>query len=187
MLAPTGLKDIDASWDMGPLRQQRIWLLDALDSWDEMYRDNNTDTAALLLHRLGYVALDLNLSDMHLVAGRSNNPDDSNFAEQNLRRWANSPIASSTMIHIFSILQTCYQHVDSGSAAEASYEIALCLFTGGIVCWAYARLKNSDEQTGEAERCLKEVVQASATLKVMGCWRMASMFGRILSGFDLRT
>jgi len=188
MLAPTGLKDINAIWDMGnPLRERRIWLIDALDSWEEMYRNANTDTAALLLHRLGYIAMDLNLSDMHLVAGRSNNPDDSNFAQQNLKRWANSPVAASTMAHIFSMLQLCYQHVESGRAAEASYEITLCLFTGGIVCWAYATLSSSVGGPGEMERYLKQVERASAMLKDMNCWRIASMFGRILSGFDSRT
>jgi hypothetical protein len=192
MTAPTGLKDLsNACWDMGPeMRHRRIWLLDALDSWEEMYCNDNTDTAAILLHKLGYIALDLNLSDMHLVAGRSNNPDDRNFAEMNLRHWANSPAAEKTMLHIFSMLQTCYTHVESGREAEASYEIALCLFTGGIVCWAFARLKaGNGEACGdqEKERCLGEVTKASVMLKSMGCWRMASMFGRILSGFELRT
>lgn len=187
MLAPTGLMDINAIWDLGnPLREKRIWLLDALDSWAECYQDENTSTAARLLHRLGYISIDLNLSDMHLVAGRTANQDDGTFAEHNLKRWANSETASSTMSHIFSMLQICHQQVQNNTAADCSYEICVCLFTGGIVCWAYSRLKEG----GPREDCMEEVLKASNALRHMGaggCWRACALFGRILKSFRSKT
>lgn len=188
MAAPTGVLSGDAPFDdIGdPLRERRLWLLDALDSWEEIYLTNTTDTASLLLHRLGYMALDLNLSDMHLIAGRSNNPEDGNFAERNLRKWANSKAAPTTMRHVSNMLQICYQHVDAGIAAKASFEIAVGLFTGGIVCWAYAGLRRDNDKNGEEQRWLAEAKKASGALKIMGCWRMSNMFGRILSGFDTK-
>jgi hypothetical protein len=182
MLAPTGLMDVTAPWDMGnPLRERRIWLLDGLDSWAECYQDAGTNTAAYLLHRLGYIAIDINLSDMHLVAGRSNNLNDVNLAERNLKGWANSETAASTMRNIFEMLQICHHQVDNGLAAESSYEISVCLFTGAIVCWAFAKL--NDQVSPYRAQCLDEVQSASRALKMMGCWRMGAMFGRILNGF----
>lgn len=176
--------DLNAEWDMGnPLRERRIWLVNALDSWAECYQDKDTTTAANLLHRLGYIGLDLNLSDMHLVAGRSHNQFDGTFAEHNLKRWANSETASSTMSHIYGMLEICHQQVKNNTAAECSYEIAVCLFTGGIVCWAYARLK----ENAPREECMLEVLKASKALRHMGdggCWRSCALFGRILKGFQ---
>lgn len=183
MLAPTGLMGVTAPWDMGnSLRERRIWLLDGLTSWAECYQDANTNTASCLLHRLGYIAIDINLSDMHLVAGRSHNINDVSLAERNLKGWANSETATSTMRNIFEMLQICHHQVDNGLAADSSYEISVCLFTGGIVCWAFAKL--NDQGIPHRAQCLDEVQSASTALKKMGCWRMCAMFGRILNGFE---
>ncbi|PBP27802.1 C2H2 type zinc finger domain protein [Diplocarpon rosae] len=201
MLNPTGLMGTfgNSAHDMGDgLRERRKWLIDGLDSFAECYKNPATSTAALLLHYLGYVSLDVSLSDMHLLAGRSVNRNDGCFAEENLKFWANSTISEGTMGHVYAMLQLCHQCIDSGVAADASYEIAVSLFTGGIVCWAFAKLKLGGRQRlektcrdgGEVgsmaegmEQYVEQVRMASSALRRMGCWRMCSIFGRILEGF----
>ncbi|CAL3973322.1 unnamed protein product [Diplocarpon coronariae] len=205
MLNPTGLMGTfgNSAHDMGDgLRERRKWLIDGLDSFAECYKNPASSTAALLLHHLGYVSLDVSLSDMHLLAGRSVNRNDGYFAEENLKFWANSTIAEGTMGHVGAMLQLCYQCIDSGVAADASYEVAVCLFTGGMVCWAFAKLsRGGGEQTRKAgkeggrsggrpegrpegkKQYIEQVRKASLALRRMGCWRMSSMFGRILEGF----
>jgi hypothetical protein len=87
MLNPTGLGGYlgGQAIPIGKgLKERRRWLADGVESWGECYQGLETSTAATLLHRLAFVALDVSLSDMHLVAGRSNNQNDGNFAEDNL-------------------------------------------------------------------------------------------------------
>ena len=162
------------------LKERRRWLVDGLDSWDECYgSDAGTTAAAKLLHRLGYVSLDVSLSDMHLVAGRSTHKNDGNFAEENLQYWANSELADKTMGHVYAMLEICYHCIGTGTVGDSSYEVTVCLFTAGIVCWAYAKLRVG----AEWGKIVAQVRRASVALKGMGCWRMASMFGSILDGF----
>ncbi|KAL3422888.1 C2H2 type zinc finger domain protein [Phlyctema vagabunda] len=183
MLNPTGLMGLGTkAQPIGEgLRERRKWLVDALDSWSECYQTQHTSIAASLLHRLGYISLDVSLSDMHLVGGRSASPEDGNFAEENLKYWANSEIATSTMTHVHYMLDICYQAIERGAAATSSYEIASCLFTGGMICWAYAKLKIGTSR----DHYLLAVRKASQALHDMGCWRMCAMFGRILSGLEI--
>ncbi|CZT11678.1 uncharacterized protein RCO7_08703 [Rhynchosporium graminicola] len=185
MLNPTGLMGLgNSAHDMGNgLRERRKWLVDGLDSFAECYKAPSTSVAAQLLHHLGYVSLDVNLSDMHLVAGRSANQNDGKFAEENLKFWANSEIGHGTMRHVWNMLALCHHCVESGSAADSSYEIAICLFTGGMVCWAFAKLRGGGRVDGMAQH-VDQVRKASRALRGMGCWRMCSMFGRILQGFE---
>ncbi|KAE8446235.1 hypothetical protein EG329_012460 [Mollisiaceae sp. DMI_Dod_QoI] len=183
MLNPTGLMGTfgNSAHDMGEgLRERRRWLVDGLDSFDECYTPGMS-VAACLLHHLGYVSLDVSLSDMHLVAGRSVNKNDANFAEQNLKHWANSEISDKTMNHVFQMLGLCHQCIIAGTATDSSYEIAVCLFTGGMVCWAFAKLRRNAPR----EQYVEQVRKASMALRQMGCWRMCSMFGRILTGFEV--
>ncbi|KAH8656564.1 fungal-specific transcription factor domain-containing protein [Tricladium varicosporioides] len=184
MLNPTGLMGTfgNTALPIGEgLKERRRWLVDGLDSWGECYQSRGTSIAASLLHRLAYIALDVSLSDMHLVAGRSNNMNDGNFAEENLKHWANSEIANSTMSHVYSMLELCHHSINHGVVANSSYEVAVCLFTGGIICWAYAKLKVGVNREGYRE----QVHKASVALSTMGCWRMCSMFGRILNSFEV--
>ncbi|EKD19501.1 uncharacterized protein L3040_002619 [Drepanopeziza brunnea f. sp. 'multigermtubi'] len=183
MLNPTGLMATfgNSANDMGDgLRERRKWLIDGLDSFAECYKTPATSCAASLLHYLGYVSLDVSLSDMHLVAGRSVNKNDGNFAEENLKFWANSGIAEGTMRQVYEMLALCHHCVNNGIAADSSYEIAVCLFTGGMVCWAFAKLRRG----GGNQHCVEQVPKASLALRRMGCWRMCTMFGRILEGFE---
>lgn len=183
MLNPTGLMGTfgNSAHDMGEgLRERRKWLVDGLDSFAECYKTPGTSMAAQLLHYLGYVSLDVSLSDMHLVAGRSVNRNDGNFAEENLKYWANSEISDKTMGHVYNMLALCHHCINNGIAADSSYEIAVCLFTGGMVCWAFAKLRGN----ALTEQYVDQVRKASVALRQMGCWRMCSMFGRILQGFE---
>jgi hypothetical protein len=183
MVNPTGIKGISAPYDIGKgLRERRKWIRDALHSWVECYQDHRTSPAASLLHRLAYIALDVSLSDLHLIVGRSNNKNDADFAEENLKLWANSDTADSTMSHVYNMLQLCHHCIQSNIVANSSYEVAVCLFTGGIVCWAYAKLKDN-APIGE---CMSQVRKASKALREMGCWGMCSAFGRILDRFEAR-
>jgi hypothetical protein len=183
MLNPTGLMGTfgNSAHDLGEgLRQRRRWLKDGLDSFAECYQGPETSTATSLLHHLGYVALDVSLSDMHLVAGRSANKNDGSFAEENLKHWANSEIADSTMSHIYNMLELCHRCISMGTVADSSYEVAVCLFTGGMVCWAFAKLRVGAQK----DQYLEQVRKASMALRQMGCWRMCSMFGTILTRFE---
>ncbi|PMD12889.1 hypothetical protein NA56DRAFT_586531 [Hyaloscypha hepaticicola] len=192
MLNPTGLQgtfgNVNSAYDIGEgLRERRRWLKDGLDSFAECYGGPGTSLGASLLLQLGYIALDVSLSDMHLVAGRSVNKNDASFAEENLKYWANSEIADATMSHIYTMLELCHHCINTGTVADSSYEVAVCLFTGGMVCWAFAKLRVGLEVIGRKEQYLEQVRKASMALRQMGCWRMCSMFGTILAGFEAKT
>lgn len=195
MLNPTGLMGTaNSAHDIGEgLRERRTWLVDALKSFVATYQDAYTSVAAQLLVHLGHISLDVSLSDMHLVAGRSASFDDAQFASENLQQWANSSLASSTMQHVCKLLYLCHSSITAGTAPDASYEIAIGLFTGGMVCWAFAKLRAEGGANGgmvgrerekEIEAYVREVRKASVALRQMGCWRMCSLFGRILEGFE---
>jgi hypothetical protein len=124
---------------------------------------------------------------MHLVAGRSVNKNDASFAEENLRYWANSEIADSTMGHIYTMLELCHHCINVGIVADSSYEVAVCLFTGGMVCWAFSKLRLGLEVAGRKEQYVEQVRKASSALRQMGCWRMCSMFGTILAALEAKT
>lgn len=182
MLNPTGLLGTFGTSHLPVgqgLKERRQWLVEALDSWGDCY-GATANVSATLLHKLAYISLDVSLSDMHLVAGRSNNTNDGDFAEENLKHWANSEMANTTMTHVYSMLDICHTSVNSGTVPDSSFEVAVCLFTGGIICWAYAKLKTDAPR----EKYLLHMRNASAALTEMGCWRMCCMFGRILKSFE---
>jgi hypothetical protein len=124
---------------------------------------------------------------MHLVAGRSVNKNDASFAEENLKYWANSEIADSTMGHIYTMLELCHHCINVGAVADSSYEVAVCLFTGGMVCWAFSKLRLGLDVAGRKEQYVEQVRKASSALRQMGCWRMCSMFGTILAALEAKT
>ncbi|KAM3069052.1 hypothetical protein ACMFMF_009018 [Clarireedia jacksonii] len=192
MLNPTGLMGAigNHALDIGAgLLSRRRWLIDALDSIEECYGPD-LSTANKLLRELGYVSLDVSLSDVHLMAGRSVNKQDSEFAAVNLKYWANSVIVDGTMNHVYEMLrlcEACIRNDEVGGGigiADASYEIAVALFTGGMVCWVYAKLRNGLCDSERAEM-MGRVRAAGEGLMNMGCWRMGEMFGRILMGFGM--
>lgn len=151
MLNPTGLKETPGGQSVQAgqgLKGRRAWLVDAFDSFYECYISPSpraSSYASTLLTHYGYIALDVSISDMHLMAGRSLAEQDGSFAEENLKYWANSDIADTTMRHIVKMLAICHEVVESGRMGECSYEVTICLFTGGMVCWAFAKLRFWDE------------------------------------------
>lgn len=182
MLNPEAMMDAgNSAHKMGDsLRITRTWLLGSLDSWYECYWTPSSDVAASLLHQLGYVSLHVSLSDLHLAAGRSESTEDGELAEQTLRCWANSESADITMTHVKKMLEIAHDALNQGLAASSSYEMALSFFTGGILSWAYSKL----HERGPYPEHTEEVRKASQALREMGCWRMCSMFGVILKGFE---
>ncbi|EDN96758.1 predicted protein [Sclerotinia sclerotiorum 1980 UF-70] len=205
MLNPTGLMGTTGNHalDIGAgLLSRRKWLIDALDSWNECYGESSGEhsIAGRLLCALGYVSLDVSLSDVHLMAGRSSSRQDCEFAAVNLRYWANSDIVSGTMKHVYGMLNLSYECIrirdgnvvdgvlgtmglNGRTLEEASYEIALCLFTGGLVCWVYKELRTGLGPQ-EKEEVMEGIRRAGRGLRGMRCWRMAEMFGRILATFE---
>ncbi|CAD6443402.1 9c00934b-a060-4ffd-be6f-0b6ba9a40e9b [Sclerotinia trifoliorum] len=205
MLNPTGLMGTagNHALDIGAgLLSKRKWLIDALDSWNECYGGSSGEhsIAGRLLCALGYVSLDVSLSDVHLMAGRSSSRQDCEFAAVNLRYWANSDIVSGTMKHVYGMLNLSYECIrirdENGvdgvlgtmglggrRSEEASYEIALCLFTGGLVCWVYKELRTGLGPQ-EKEEVMEGIRRAGRGLRGMRCWKMAEMFGRILATFE---
>ncbi|EHK97942.1 putative Vegetative incompatibility protein HET-E-1 [Glarea lozoyensis 74030] len=122
MLNPTGLGGYlgGQALPMGKgLKERRQWLADGVESWGECYQGIDTSTAAALLHRLAFVALDVSLSDMHLVAGRSNNLNDGNFAEDNLMHYP----AYKSKLGYTKISMTCQLAREDGLHAELSEAI----------------------------------------------------------------
>lgn len=205
MLNPTGLMGTTGNHalDIGAgLLSRRKWLIDALDSWNECYGESSGEhsIAGRLLCALGYVSLDVSLSDVHLMAGRSSSRQDCEFAAVNLRYWANSDIVSGTMKNVYGMLNLSYECIrirdgnvvdgvlgtmglNGRTLEEASYEIALCLFTGGLVCWVYKELRTGLGPQ-EKEEVMEGIRRAGRGLRGMRCWRMAEMFGRILATFE---
>ncbi|KAI9647620.1 hypothetical protein NHQ30_004005 [Ciborinia camelliae] len=204
MLNPTGLMGTigNQALDIGAgLLSRRKWLIDALDSWTECYVAGSSENpvAGRLLCALGYVSLDVSLSDVHLMAGRSSSREDCDFAAVNLRYWANSDIVGGTMKNVFEMLslsEKCIRIRDAnggegilgtmgiaGRPEEASYEIAVCLFTGGLVCWVYKELRIGLGGR-EREEIVEGIRRAGRGLRGLRCWRMGEMFGRILAGFE---
>ncbi|TGO88894.1 hypothetical protein BPOR_0136g00180 [Botrytis porri] len=205
MLNPTGLIGTmgNHALDIGAgLLSRRKWLIDALDSWNECYgaTPGELSVAGRLLCALGFVSLDVSLSDVHLMAGRSSSRQDCDFAAINLKYWANSDIAGGTMRNVYEMLnlsEECIRLRDRSGGdgilgtmglarertEEASYEIAVCLFTGGLVCWVYKELRTRLEGV-EREEVKEAIKRAGRGLRGLGCWRMGEMFGKILAGFE---
>ncbi|RFU31523.1 hypothetical protein B7463_g4847, partial [Scytalidium lignicola] len=185
MYNPTGLKGVlsNMSYAIGKsLLERRRWLLDTLDTWSECYQTPQTTPAAVILLQLAYISLDVSLSDLHLMAGRSSSPHDQLFSQENLTQWANSDGANSTMTHVYTLLSICHQCIASGIAAQNSFEITVGLFTGGLVCWAYGQFRNNAPR----EEYLGQVNKASRALSDMNSWMMCTNFGKILSeGFKV--
>jgi hypothetical protein len=121
-------------------RQQ--WLHDGLDAWLTTYHQNGTSAPdeALLLHFLAQIHLYVSVSDLHLFAGRSGLSEDIKLAEDSLRRWCRSPESASTMQNVYKMLDLAFQIIDRGDDHQCGFEISVALFTGGLMCWMYAKL-----------------------------------------------
>ena len=183
MLNPNGLGNSYGSFIFAigdGLRDRRKWLIDSLTNWYECYWTPDIDVGGLLLYHLAFVSLDVSLSDLHLAAGRSGSRGEGEVAERSLALWANSETADETMGHVDKMLELAHAALVAGEAVGSSFEVAMSLFTGGLVCWAY----NKHRVHAGQHRRGDQVHKAGRMLREMGCWRMCSLFGVILNGFE---
>lgn len=85
-------------------------------------------TTSLAIH------LDINVSDLHLFAGRSGLSEDINLAEHSLRRWCANPDSARTMHSVYRMLDFAYGIIKVRREHQCGFEIAAALFTGGLMC-----------------------------------------------------
>ncbi|KAL4748227.1 fungal-specific transcription factor domain-containing protein [Aspergillus terricola var. indicus] len=168
------------------LMEREKWLRDGLAAWlDSYHRDQNSQTgpapdAALLLHYLAGVHLDINVSDLHLFAGRSGLSEDIDLAENSLRRWCVSPDSARTMLNVYQMLEIAYRIIKGSREHQCGFEIAAALFTGGLMCWMYAKLGGQGPPTAPVA---SQINQASNALREISCWGICSNFAQILERF----
>lgn len=162
------------------LQTRKEWLYDSLKSWHKCYYSSCVDPTIVLMYHLGFVSLDVSLSDLHLAAGRSGNRAEGEIAEQSLRTWANSEGASITMYHVRQGFEVTYSVLDSGAVFKGSFEIIMSLFTGSLVSWAYLKFHRGDPQ----EVSVDYIRRAGVALRELPSWRISSLFGAIVKDFE---
>ena len=159
MLNSTGLKDTPVSF--GPehlgegLLDRQGWLFGALDTWLEAYgsglapnsRTTTEDLGGCLLYHLGHLALSINFSDLHLVAGRSRSQEDISLAGKSLRNRLMADKSFKILHHTFQMLEVAFDVLANGQAQQCSFEIGVCLFMGGLICWGVHHMPQAPELT----------------------------------------
>ncbi|KAL2811877.1 fungal-specific transcription factor domain-containing protein [Aspergillus granulosus] len=160
------------------LMERQKWLREGLDAWLSTYHPcgDPAPDAALLLHFLAKIHLDINVSDLHLFAGRSGLSEDINLAEDSLRRWCRSQDSTGTMHNVYEMLSLAYRIIENGNEHQCGFEISVALFTGGLTCWMYAKL-------GGQSPVGLQINMASNALEKMSCWGICSNFAQILKRF----
>lgn len=160
MLNSTGLKDIPVSFapehlGEGLLDRQR-WLVGALNTWLEAYGSVDAlnggvtaqDTGGRLLYHLGHLALSISFSDLHVMVGRSGLQEDISIAAESLRNRLMADQSCNILSHAFQMLDLAFNMVERGQAQQCSFEVAICLFMGGLICWAVHHMSQAPELTG---------------------------------------
>jgi hypothetical protein len=124
------------------LVERQEWLRNGLAAWINTYHQSSDPApdAALLLHFLAEIHLDLNVSDLHLFAGRSGLSEDNKLAEDSLRSWCRSPDSARTMHNVYGMLNLAYEIIERRNDHQCGFEISVALFTGGLTCWMYEKL-----------------------------------------------
>ncbi|KAL3455812.1 fungal-specific transcription factor domain-containing protein [Aspergillus heterothallicus] len=160
------------------LMERQRWLRDGLDAWFSAYHriGDSAPDAALLLHLLAEIHLDINVSDLHLFAGRSGLDEDIKLAEDSLRRWCQSPDSARTMHNVYQMLDLAYRVIEMGNERQCGFEISVALFTGGLTCWIYAKL-------GGQVPLEFQINLASDALEKLSCWGICYNFAQILRRF----
>src|SRR5271168_4982328 len=72
-----------------------------------------------------------------------------------------------------------HEAIERGVAVNA-FEIAICLFTGRVICRPYSKLYKNGPDLEYRE----QVKKASRAVCEMGCWRMCSLSEVFLEGFE---
>ncbi|KAJ5658925.1 hypothetical protein N7507_005376 [Penicillium longicatenatum] len=152
MLNPTGL--LSSPLSMAPqkignsLEERRMWLESCLDNWATFYGDNNQadptnryqkNFPGILLYHLAILALRINFSDLHIVAGRSGSEGDIALAEQSLRNWLQEERASFILDGTIQMLKAAHETIAAGEAQRSGFELSICLFMSGLVFWVMSR------------------------------------------------
>lgn len=179
MLNPNGFATIfgNSVIEIGDgLMERRAWLLTSLQNWHDCYWAPDISVSAILLYHLGFISIYVSLSDLHFAAGRFGNKLEGEAAEQSLKRWANSEDANLTMSHVEEILKLAHDTLAGDISTDSSFELTMGLFTGGLVSWAYAKLRAN----GPYSEVMKQVLQASQALSRMGSWGLCTLFSVIL-------
>ncbi|RHZ63451.1 uncharacterized protein CDV56_108195 [Aspergillus thermomutatus] len=137
------------------LADRQRWLRNGLKAWLDNYHHSNTrgnasqaPPAGLLLHHLANIYLDINISDLHLYAGRSGLTEDIQLAEDALRRWCQSSGSRRTIERVHEMLDLARRTIEDEIAPTCSFEISVALLTGGLICWMYDRL-GGDAPSGD--------------------------------------
>ncbi|KAJ5929913.1 hypothetical protein N7466_005406 [Penicillium verhagenii] len=220
MLNPTGL--LTSPLSLAPqnignsLLERREWLEACLRNWDTFYGVQNRaepvntsskNSAGILLHHLAVLALHLNFSDLHVVAGRAGSDADIILAEQSLQNWLQEEKAQKIFDYNSLMLNAAHDAIAAGDAQRSGFELAICLFIGGLTSWAMFRFASFDptltgfpnqkygssdsrnrhpedtvylpEETAK-NSLMAQVADACNGLRVLKCLRLALVFGNTL-------
>lgn len=222
MLNPTGLLSSPVSLapqNIGDsLKERREWLLACLENWDTSYGNENQadptnrdpkNSSGILLFHLAMLALHLNFSDLHIITGRSGSDADIELAKQSLRNWLQEERVKRVFDCNTQMLTAARDAIAAGDAQRSSFELAICLFMGGLTSWAISRFggpvqiptltasgeygvgQSYDqhqsnpgsfaETSSEAKDFLTgQVSEARDGLRALKCLRLAVAFGDIL-------
>ncbi|KAJ6032581.1 hypothetical protein N7540_003313 [Penicillium herquei] len=157
MINPTGL--LTSPLSLGPqqigntLLERQTWLKSCLTNWDKFYGDGNQaettnfrskNSSGILLYHLAILALDLNFSDLHIVASRSGSDAAISVAEQSLHNWLQGERANKIFNINCQMLKAAHDSMAAGDTQRSGFELAICLFMGGLTSWAMSRFGNTD-------------------------------------------
>jgi hypothetical protein len=160
MLNPTGL--ITSPVSLAPenigvaLQERRNWLERCLTNWASFYGDgsqaksddrNSKNSSGILLYHLANLAIRLNFSDLHIVAGRSGSDADIGLAVQSLRNWLQRERAQSIFTCNSQMLNSAHEAIAAGDSQRSGFELAVSFFMGGLISWALSRFGSCDSMT----------------------------------------
>jgi hypothetical protein len=160
MLNPTGL--LTSPISLAPenigssLQERRNWLECCLKNWASWYGDGNQaesgdhrskSSSGILLYHLASLALHLNFSDLHIVAGRSGSDADIGLAVQSLRNWLQGERVQKIFVCNSQMLNAAHEAIAAGDAQKSGYELAISLFMGGLTSWAMSRFGSHNFMT----------------------------------------
>lgn len=152
MLNPTGL--LSSPLSMAPqhigasLQERRSWLESCLENWATFYGDSNQadptnrnqkNFSGLLLYHLAILALRINFSDLHIVAGRSGTEEDIALSEQSLRNWLQEDRAHVILDGTIQMVKVAHETIAAGEAQRSGFELSICVFMSGLVFWVMSR------------------------------------------------
>ncbi|KAJ5107969.1 hypothetical protein N7456_004644 [Penicillium angulare] len=152
MLNPTGL--LSSPLSLAPqhigdsLQERRRWLEVCLGNWATFYGSSGeasstnpspNTSSGILLYRLALLALRLNFSDLHVVAGRAGSNADIELAEQSLRNWLQGERVQKIFDINSEMLNTAHDVIAAGHSRWSGFELSICLFMGGLTSWVISR------------------------------------------------